>query len=108
MTQKKFTFNDLQPRIEMLIDAIENKGSGSSGVSYAPGVSNQATLYKELLDNVRNRKFTLEILADNLQKYRINTLQLAGSNQKYRLTQILNAVDFYMIQEYNNYNGSKE
>jgi len=101
---KKFSYEDLQPHIEMLIDALENKGSCASGLPYSNGVKEQAQLYRTLLSFVRSGNHTLELLMQDLYDYRHRTMALVGNNQRYRIGQILNALDSYMVKEYNKHN----
>ena len=49
---KKFTFEDLQPHVDMLCDALENKGASSSGVPNEQ-VYHCAQKYRDLLKLVR-------------------------------------------------------
>jgi hypothetical protein len=97
---KKFTFNDLQPRVEMLIDALENRGACASGLPYAPGVKAVAEDYKSILDLVRNKKITKEDLVEDLSTAKALVLDRAGNNQIDRIRKILDALDFYMMREY--------
>ncbi len=48
---KHLRFEDLQPHVEMLCDAIENKGASSSGISH--NANECANLYRELLTKAR-------------------------------------------------------
>lgn len=104
MADKKFTYDDLLPRVELLIDALENKGSYASGTPYNTGVSDKAKLYKALLTEVREKRHAFERLLYDLQDYKFQTLQLIGNNQRYRIIQILEALDYYFIQEYHKVN----
>jgi hypothetical protein len=52
---KKLTFEDLQPHVDMLCDALENKGASPSGVSYNPEVYTYAEKYRKLLEQVRTK-----------------------------------------------------
>jgi hypothetical protein len=101
----KFKYEDLQPHIEMVIDALENRGACASGLPYDFGVTDQAKLYRTLLENVRNKSMFFETLLYNLQDYKYKTLELAGNNQRYRITQILNSLDIYFVKEYNKHNN---
>jgi hypothetical protein len=102
---KKFTFNDLQPRVEMLIDALENRGACASGLPYAPGVKAVAENYKLMLDLVRNKTITKDDLSDSLSTAKALVLEQAGSNQIDRIRKILDALDSYMMREYNKQNS---
>jgi len=101
---KKFNYDDLQPHVEMLVDALENRGACASGLPYANGVKEQAELYRTLLENIRNKSMSFETLLYDLQDYKSKTLDLSGNNQRYRIESILAALDTYMIKEYNKHN----
>jgi len=101
---KKFTFNDLQPRVEMLIDALENRGACASGLPYAPGVKAVAENYKSMLELVRNKPINRETLIDSLSAAKTLVLERAGNNQIDRIRKILDALDSYMMIEYNKNN----
>ena len=84
----KFRFEDLQPHVEMLIDALENKGSSSSGTPDIL-VYPYADKYREMLKQIREKnvsKYYLdrflnetfdEIMEVTVQKYRVENLLLA-------------------------------
>ena len=84
----KFRFEDLQPHVEMLIDALENKGSSSSGTPDIL-VYPYADKYREMLKQIREKnvsKYCLdrflnetfdEIMEVTVQKYRVENLLLA-------------------------------
>ena len=105
---KKFTFDDLQPRVEMLIEALQNRGSCASGLPYADGVSAMSIYYEDLLSKIRNKNIPYEKILQNLDDYKYAVLFLAKDNQRYRITKVLDALDFYMIKEYNKHNGNEE
>jgi len=50
---KKPKFEDLQPHVEMLCDAVENKGASSSGILH--GAYECANLYRDLLNKARTK-----------------------------------------------------
>ena len=95
---KKFTFDDLQPPAEMLIEALENKGACVSGFPYAPGVKEVAEDYKALLIRIRNREPVF--LQKELKALSETVLLLAGNNQRHRLDKIVNGLDLYFKREY--------
>lgn len=101
---KKFKFEDLQPHVEMLIDALENKGASSSGVPYNKEVYAYPPLYRKLLEDVRNKTITYAQLEWGLAGYSRLVLHAAGNNQVYRICKILEALDFFFKKEYNIYN----
>lgn len=100
----KFTADTIQPFVEMLIDAIENKGASSSGVSYNSSVVAQAKHYRSLLSAIRNKEITKSQLLNALTLLRTETMQFAGNNQSYRIREILKGLDFFMLKEYNKVN----
>lgn len=96
--KKKFKFEDLQPHVEMLCDAIENKGASSSGFDH--GAYEFANLYREILAKARNKSLSLEQIEITLNNLKIYMLKVAGS-QHYRLNCIAEALDFFIKKEYN-------
>jgi hypothetical protein len=101
---KKFTYDDLQPHVEMLIEALLNKGSCASGLPYAEGVTSMAQYYQELLSKIRNKTISYDALIERLDDYRYATLFLAKNNQLDRITKIVNALDSYIKKEYTKVN----
>ena len=91
------TYEKLQPWIEMLIDAIENKGASSSGISN-PKVFLYANKYRELLEQVRNKKLSKYNLEQTLKQYQREIQEV--SNQVYRTQQLTNALYSYFIKEF--------
>jgi hypothetical protein len=104
---KKFTFADLQPHVDMLCDALENKGASPSGVPYNDAVYPYAKMYRELLVDVRNSKISRESLLNVLDSYKQSVLEAAGENQIYRITQIEEAINVFMIKEFNKVNSDE-
>ena len=98
---KKFKYEDLQPHVEMLIDALENRGPCPSGMPHAAGTNDMAAKYRALLGQVRNRLLSFEPVLHNLQEYKFKTLELTGNNQRHRIKSILEALDSYIVKEYN-------
>jgi hypothetical protein len=84
----KFRFEDLQPHVEMLIDALENKGSSSSGTPDIL-VYPYADKYREMLKQIREKNVSRyyldrflnetfdEIMEVTVQKHRVENLLLA-------------------------------
>jgi hypothetical protein len=97
---KKFTFEDLQPHVDMLCDALENRGASSSGVPN-PIVYPQASLYRNLLKKVREKEISGYDLEMLLGVFRRETLELAKNNQYHRIEKIVLALDVYIRKEYN-------
>lgn len=98
---KKFTYADLQPHVDMLCDALENKGASPSGISYNDSVYVYAKMYRELLTDIRNLKISKESLDNMLDIYKHSVIVAAGNNQIYRITQLVEALNVYMIKEFN-------
>jgi hypothetical protein len=96
---KKFTFNDLQPRVEMLIDALENRGSCASGLPYNPEVKKIAEDYKALLGQVRGEQRLL-FLDEQLDALASIVMEKTGDNQRYRIQQIVDGISIFMKREY--------
>ena len=104
---KKFTFADLQPHVDMLCDALENKGASPSGVPYNDAVYPYAKMYRELLVDVRNSKISRESLLNVLDSYKQSVLEAAGENQIYRIMQLEEAINVFMIKEFNKVNSDE-
>jgi hypothetical protein len=101
-TTKKLRFEDLQPHVDMLCDALENRGASSSGVPNEK-VYPQAQAYRNLLAKIRGKQisgYELELLLHTLKN---ETIELAKNNQLHRITKIVDALDFYLRKEYNKY-----
>lgn len=101
---KKFTYDDLQPRVEMLIEALENKGSCASGLPYNNGVVEYAQDYRDLLEIIRQKQTTEELLTQALSLTKMMTLYKAGKNQLDRIRKIVEALDECMLKEFKKYN----
>ena len=95
---KKFKFEDLQPHVDMLCDAIENKGASSSGIPH--GANECAQLYRDILKKARDKSVSLGELAFALYETKLYMLKIA-KNQHYRLQHLADALDFYIKKEYN-------
>jgi hypothetical protein len=96
--QKKLTFDDLQPHVEMLCDAVENKGASSSGVPHKAYECGQ--MYRDLLAKARDKSITYKELAFALFELKLYMLKIAGC-QHYRLGNLADALDIYIKKEYN-------
>lgn len=101
MTQKKFKFEDLQPHVDMLIDALENKGSSSSGIPHNLQVKENANRYREILQQIRSKAISFESLVYDLHLLNHQTRQAAKNNQYHRIDKIVHALDVYLMKEYN-------
>jgi hypothetical protein len=100
-----YTSDNIQPYVEMLIDALENKGASSSGISYNPAVLEYAPYYRTLLESVRQKHINDREMHKHLDALRSDVLMAAGTNQSYRINGILNALDIYFQKEYNKINN---
>lgn len=96
-----FKFEDLQPHVEMLCDALENKGSSSSGIPHDPQVIANADKYRELLRQIRNKETTFETLVYDLHLLNHQTILAAANNQPNRIGKIVEALDIFIVKEYN-------
>ncbi len=105
MAQKKFKFEDLQPHVDMLCDALENKGASSSGSPYNKEVYPQASAYRNLLTKIRDKQISGYDLEMMLHVLKAETLNVAGNNQKYRISKIVTALDIFIRKEYDRLNN---
>jgi len=90
-------YKDLQPWVDMLVDALENKGASSSGISN-PNVFPYAEKYRALLLQVRNKELSKYNLEQTLRQYQ-REIELV-SNQKYRTNNLTEALHSYFIKEF--------
>jgi hypothetical protein len=97
MTQKKLRFEDLQPHVEMLCDAVENKGASSSGIPHK--AFECANMYRDLLAKARDKTISRKQLCFALYELKLYMLKIAES-QHYRLSNLADALDFYIKKEY--------
>lgn len=107
MTQKHLRFEDLQPHVDMLIDALENKGASPSGLPYTDGVSEFANKYRELLTGIREKRIGYTLMFLTLHNLEIECMKVVGNNQRYRIFKILQGLDFFIRKEYNKCTGDK-
>ena len=103
MTAKKIKFEDLQPHVDMLCDALENKGASPSGVPHNKEVAENAERYREVLQKIRSKSITFEDLLYDLHLLKHQTMEVAGNNQNHRIGKIVFALDQFIIKEYNKY-----
>jgi hypothetical protein len=101
---KKLTFEDLQPHVDMLCDALENKGASMSGVSYNPEVYEYAKKYREILQQVRAKQIGYTNLWIALRQLERDTTAVAKT-QRHRIAKIVNALALYIKKEYNSVNN---
>lgn len=90
-------YEDLQPHIEMLIDALENKGASSSGLPNE-NVYPYAEKYREFLVQVRNKKVARYHL-DRFLNSNYDEI-MALTNQSYRTKKLLDALKTYFYKEF--------
>ena len=90
-------FEDLQPHVEMLIDALENRGASSSGIPNEK-VYHYAIKYREFLAKIRAR---------NVSKYDMDRFLninydeiMAVTNQPHRTEQLLLSLRSYFHKEF--------
>jgi hypothetical protein len=103
MTQKKLKFEDLQPHVDMLCDALENKGASASGIPHNKEVMKNAERYREILQKIRNKNISFEDLIYSLHLINHQTNEASGDNQSYRIAKIVHALDIFIMKEYNRY-----
>jgi len=103
MTQNKLNFENLQPYVEMLCDALENKGASASGIPHNKEVMENAERYREVLKQIRSKSITFEDLIYDLHLLNHQTIQAAGNNQFLRIEKIVKALDIFIMKEYNKY-----
>ena len=103
MTQKKLKFEDLQPHVDMLCDALENKGASASGIPHNKEVMESAERYREILRQIRSKSVAFESLIYDLHLLNHLTNQAAGNNQSLRISKIVHALDIFIMKEYNKY-----
>ena len=98
---KKLRFEDLQPHVDMLCDALENKGASSSGIPHNKDVMEKADQYRGVLILVRAKAIDFENLVYNLHLLNHQTITAASNNQLHRVKKIVDALDFFIMKEYN-------
>jgi len=94
----KFKFEDLQPHVEMLCDAVENKGASSSGLPHS--AYECAQMYRDILKKARDKSISQRELAFALYETKLYMLKIAGC-QHYRLANLADALDIFIKKEYN-------
>jgi hypothetical protein len=99
----KLRFEDLQPHVDMLCDALENKGASPSGIPHNKEVSENAERYREVLRKIRSKSIKFEDLLYDLHLLKHQTIEAAGDNQNHRIGKIVFALDQFIMKEYNRY-----
>ena len=93
----KFRFEDLQPHVEMLIDALENRGASSSGTPDLL-VYPYAEKYRDMLKKIKEKS----VSKYHLDRF-LNTSYdeiMAVTTQKYRVENLLKAIKIYFYKEF--------
>lgn len=93
----KFKYEDLQPHVDMLIDALENKGASSSGFPNE-NIYPYAEKYREFLNQIRTKKVSRYYLDRFLQENFDQIMKI--TSQPYRTKQILQAIKIYFYKEF--------
>jgi len=101
---KQLKFEDLQPHVDMLCDALENKGASSSGIPNLE-VYPQAAAYRNLLSKIRSKEISGYDLEMMLHTLKHETLELAKNNQAHRIHKLVEALDIFIRKEYNKVNN---
>lgn len=90
-------YEDLQPHVEMLIDALENRGASSSGFPNEQ-VYPYAQKYRDFLKEIRDRKISRYNLEHFLNDTHDEIMKI--TNQPHRTEQILGAMRIYFYKEF--------
>ena len=93
---KQLKFEDLQPHVDMLIDALENKGASSSGIQYNKEVYDHPPRYREILQQIRNKQITFEDLIYELHLLKHLVMEAAKGNQSYQLIRLFLRLTFLL------------
>jgi len=100
---KKLRFEDLQPHVDMLCDALENKGASSSGIPHSIQMKELAERYRGILSKIRAKQITFEDLIYDLHLLNHEANAAAENNQSHRIGKIVHALDIFVMKEYNKY-----
>jgi hypothetical protein len=92
-----FQFKDLQPWLDMLIDALENRGSSSSGIPDIL-VYPYAEKYRSMLQDIREKKVSRYYLDRFLYQNHDEIMKVTV--QKYRVEKLLEAIRTYFYKEF--------
>ena len=90
-------YNELQPWVDMLCDALENKGASSSGLPN-PEVYVYAQLHRDLLAQVRSKQISKYYLEQTLRQYE-REIEIV-SNQPHRTKKLCEALKIYFLKEF--------
>lgn len=92
-----FTFDKLQPWVDMLCDALENRGSSSSGIPDEK-VYPYAQKYRDMLQQIREKKINKYYLEQFLNNTHDEVMSL--TTQPHRVKNILDAIRSYFNKEF--------
>jgi hypothetical protein len=98
---QKFKFEDLQPHVDMLCDALENRGASSSGIPHDPFVMKNAQKYRDVLAQVRANTYSFDALLHDLSVLHHLMVHESENNQRHRIHKIVSALDIFILKEYN-------
>ena len=93
----KFTYDTLQPWVDMLIDALENKGASSSGTPDIL-VYPYAKKYREVLKQIREKKMSKYNLDIFIRMTNEEIMKVTV--QQYRIKKLLDALSVYFYKEF--------
>ena len=93
----KITYENLQPWVEMLIDALENKGASSSGMPDIL-VYPYAEKYREILKEIRSKTISKYYLDRFLDTNYDEIMKV--TTQPYRLEKLLQSIKTYFYKEF--------
>ena len=90
-------YENLQPWVDMLCDSLENRGSSSSGIPNEK-VYPYAAKYRDMLENIRNKK----VCKYDMDRFlSINHDEIMSvTNQPHRTEQLLLALRSYFHKEF--------
>jgi hypothetical protein len=90
-------YKDLQPWVDMLVDALENRGASSSGIPDIK-VYPYAQKYREVLQQIRDKKISKYYLDIFLKTSYDEIMKLTV--QPHRVKHLLEALETYFYKEF--------
>lgn len=93
----KLTYDQLQPWVDMLCDALENRGASSSGIPDIK-VYPYAEKYRDMLSQIRNKSIARYHLDMFLNINYNEIMQL--TTQPHRVKVLLEAIRIYFYKEF--------
>lgn len=90
-------YKDLQPWVDMLVDALENRGASSSGIPDIK-VYPYAQKYRDMLQTIREKKVSKYHLDDFLN--RSETEIMLVTIQPHRVKHLLESLRTYFYKEF--------